>query len=30
MQQAMINTLVELGFRRPGAVSHATDEVFVF
>lgn len=30
MQNAMINTLVELGFHRPGAVAHATDEIFVF
>lgn len=30
MQKAMTDSLVELGFRRPGAVSHVTDEIFVF
>lgn len=30
MQKAMTNTLVELGFRRPSAVAHVTDEIFVF
>lgn len=30
MQKAMINTLVELGFRRPGAIAHVRDQIFVF
>ncbi|KAJ5168032.1 uncharacterized protein N7482_003626 [Penicillium canariense] len=30
MQKAITNTLVELGFHRPTAVAHVTDEVFVF
>ncbi|KAE8407338.1 hypothetical protein BDV37DRAFT_279871 [Aspergillus pseudonomiae] len=30
MQKAMVNTLVGLGFRRPSAVAHVTDEIFVF
>ena len=30
LQKATTNALVELGFRRPGAVANVTDEIFVF